>query len=299
MFKNKKKKEYKNNQKNKRIKRDNILSCLIKFFLFLFLLTFLFFTFSNFIKVLKTLCPFFYNDKIIFFDVGQGDASLFYSKNLNMIIDGGPDNLLLEKVGRNLPYFIREIDFVILSHYHSDHVNGLVELVNRYKVKKLYILDENKNKNAVKELIKNSNSKYSFHNLNKVEKIFLVKDIKEYNFLNNKITILNPYSLDISTQGNNSLVTKIKYNNQSILLSGDNELEVENKILNSKASHHGSDTSNSYNFLNQINMNKVIISVGENNRYNHPSKEVLQRLNDMEVEVFRTDKIGDIEINLN
>ncbi|MDA3802545.1 MAG: MBL fold metallo-hydrolase, partial [Patescibacteria group bacterium] len=266
------------------------------------------FTFLNVLKVFKTLLPSFYNEKIKFFYVGQGDASLFYANNFITIIDGGPDNLVLEKVGKSLPYFSREIDFLILSHFHDDHVTGLIELVNRYRVKNLFILEENKNKNAVKELLKNSNSKYSFHNLNKVENTFLLKDVKEYTFLNNKITILNPYSLNISPEGNNSLLTKIKFNNQTILLSGDNELEVEKKILNSnfdisadifKASHHGSNTSNSFNFLKKINMDKVVISVGEDNRYNHPSHEVIKRLKGMGLEVFRTDINGDIEIDLN
>jgi len=114
-----------------------------------FLKIFLFFISLNFLILFFLFILEFLNNKnfpaVIFFDVGQGDAILLRNINgKNILIDGGPDNLVIKKLGKFLPYFSRHLDFVIISHYHDDHVVGLVETFSRYKIENLILAEGSK-----------------------------------------------------------------------------------------------------------------------------------------------------------
>ncbi|MBN2853983.1 MBL fold metallo-hydrolase [Patescibacteria group bacterium] len=288
----------------KREQKNNKISffkkIILKIFLFFLVLVFLFLFFLFLSK--------FFNNKnypaVIFFDVGQGDAILLRNINgKNILIDGGPDNLVIKKLGKFLPYFSRRLDFVIISHYHDDHVMGLIETLRRYKIENL-ILAEGSKSGARQDLLLS----LVLEEKNKIKIIYL--DSKaEYNLGFCDLIFFNPNILAIPENNNNSLITKLACSNLNFLFSGDNELEVEKALLEEvdllkelkidlraevfKASHHGSKTSNSYEFLKMVNPDIFVISVGLNNRFNHPAQEIVERVMDMGLEIKRTDVEGD------
>ncbi len=256
------------------------LLILIVIFIFLYLL----------IKFVIQLS--FYNNfpAVIFFDVGQGDSILLRNINgKNILIDGGPDNTVINRLGYYLPHNVREIDIVIVSHYHADHIVGLIEVINRYKVKYLILMDDEKT-SAVYEYLK------WLASVN-VETIYLKNEL-EIDLGHCLLRIINPYILQIRDNNNNSLIKKLICQNNSFLFLGDNELDVEKRLLDSgidisadvfKASHHGSRTSNSKELIDRIDPRYFVVSVGENNRHNHPSLEVLNYVSELGIIIKRTD----------
>lgn len=273
---------------------------ILKIFLFFLAFGFLFLFFLFFFDLLSnTNSP-----AVIFFDVGQGDAMLL--RNIggkNILIDGGPDNLVIKKLGKFLPYFSRRLDFVIISHSHDDHVVGLVETFRRYKIENL-ILAEGLKSGATQDLLLS----LVLGEGNKT-KIIYFNDRAEYNLGFCNLIFLNPNILAMPENDNNSLITKLDCPNLDFLFSGDNELAVEKALLEAgdlltelevdlrakvfKASHHGSKTSNSYEFLKMINPDIFIISAGLNNRFNHPAQEIVERVSQLGLEIKRTDIGGD------
>lgn len=236
--------------------------------------------------------------EVIFCDVGQGDATLIkLSDGRLILIDGGPDASVLECLGKNIFFGRRRIDYVILSHYHDDHVLGLPEVARRYKIKNfIYTPDENYSAprdELIKYLGKQQSqiTKLTFQGCLDLEK-------------NCYLQFLNPAILKVPVEGNNSLVVYFSCRGKTFLFSGDNEAKVEKVFLTSnfnfsadvfKASHHGSKTSNSEDFLRAGGFKTLIISVGEN-KFGHPSPEVLERAQNMGINIRRTDEDGTIKL---
>ena len=163
-----------------------------------------------------------------------------------------------------------------------------VNLVNNFKVEKV-ILNCGEFNDLEKELIKVLNQK----------KIKYYSCVKELNIDNYKLQFLNTKEYD--NENDNSSVIYFNYNNYKFLFMGDAGVEKEKDMLNKynifgidvlKVGHHGSKTSSSKEFINEINPNYSIISVGKNNRYGHPNKEVLNNLSDSKI--YRTDQDGSI-----
>lgn len=243
---------------------------------------------------------------VIFFDIGQGDSVLLRNiHGINILIDGGPDNKVLKKVGKNLPYFNRKIDFLILSHYHEDHVTGLIEIVNRYKVDRLF-LAKDLNTDFLQDLLI---SKIEKGGIDGEAKIFWIKDFVNLELAPDcYLSFFNPKAFSKTPNDNDSLITKLDCLNNSFLFSGDNEYKVEESLVAEninlsarvfKASHHGSKTSNTLEFLEMISPEYFIISSGLNNRHKHPSGEVLSRVVNLGISIFRTDLDKDITFMLN
>lgn len=243
--------------------------------------------------------------KVVFLDVGQGDASLLKLPNRKVIlIDGGPNNLVLKRLGENLPFYQRRLDLVILSHFHEDHIAGLIEIMERYRVIMLVY------KEAESQTKDMANAKLLSLLLQKAEnnktKIVVLKNIATLNYSRDCfLKLLNPLSLKVKANDNNSLIAKLVCHNLTFLFSGDNELAVEEALLKSnydlsaqvfKASHHGSKTSNSLEFLRKINPKLIVISSGYDNKFNHPSQEVLKTIKDLGIKVKRTDEDSSIVI---
>jgi len=239
--------------------------------------------------------------KVKFFDVGQGDAEFIETPDKKQVlIDGGPDLSVLEKLGRAMPFYDRYIDLIILTHPEADHLNGLIEIVKRYNVGAIIMTGVFRNTDQYKE----------FLNIIKNKKIpvYLAKSGGEIDFGNNiKIDIL--YPLDnlkgkvISDSNNTSIVAKLIYGNFETLFTGDIEKSVENKLIKSglnlksdilKIAHHGSKTSSGEEFLKAVNAILAVIEVGKDNTYGHPHQEVLERLKNLQI--FQTGKDGDIKI---
>lgn len=243
------------------------------------------------------------NLEVDFLDVGQGDSILIKTPyEQNILIDGGPDNSVLSELGRNLAFFDKELDLVILTHPHDDHVAGLVEILRRYQVKKVLItgvlhtapdylafLNEIKRQGIETELADSPKD------------IALGDDLV--------LKILYPLS-DLSGQkfenlNNTSIVAKLIYKNNTFLFTGDAEAEEEDELIKSgadlsaqvlKVGHHGSKTSTSQAFLDKVQPQYAVISVGQDNAFGHPDLRTLNTLEQNNVEILRTDLLGTIKI---
>lgn len=243
--------------------------------------------------------------EVYFLDVGQGDAILIRnSRDQNILIDGGPDELVLEEIGKILPYTNRKIDTMILTHPHADHLIGLIAILKRYEVGTVIHTGANYQDSSYRyfqEIIQQ-----------KAKTITLAQagtslDLGDNCYLN----ILFPFS-DISGQdfkniNNSSIVSELGCGDEKILLTGDAEKEVEKELLANypnlqakvlKLGHHGSKTASSPDFLEQINPQLAIILVGEDNKYNLPSPEILENLIELGIKIIRTDEDGGVKMRL-
>jgi competence protein ComEC len=244
--------------------------------------------------------------KVIFFDVGQGSAVFVEASNSNQaLIDGGPGSQILGKLGGVMPFFDRSIDIIILTHPDADHINGLVEVLEKYDAGGI-----------IDPCIDDSSAAYS-----RWKKLIEKKKIKRFCAVsgkkirlagNTEINILYPFSplagRSFKNTNDSSVVAKIVYGESSILLTGDAEEKTEYQLVNSgdnlksqvmQVGHHGSKSSTSDSFLKSVSPETAVIQVGAQNRYGHPAQEVLSRLKNIRAEVFRTDTDGDISFLCN
>ena len=225
-------------------------------------------------------------------DVGQGDSSLIRLKNKNILIDtGGNINYDISK-NILIPYFksvgIKKIDYLVLTHGDYDHMGEAINLVENFKVEKV-IFNCGPYNDLEQELIKVLDKK----------KIKYYSCIKELNIDNNKLYFLQTKEYD--NENDNSNVIYSELNVYKFMFMGDASVTTEKEIMNKynlpdidvlKVGHHGSKTSSSKGFINVINPKYSIISVGKNNRYGHPNKEVLENLS--KSKIYRTDQDGSI-----
>lgn len=239
--------------------------------------------------------------KVKFLDVGQGDAEFIETPDKKQIlIDGGPDLSILEKLGKAMPFYDRYIDLVILSHPEADHLNGLIEVLKRYQIGAV----------ITNGVIRETSQYKEFMDTIKAKRIpvYIAKSGGEIDFNENiKMDILYPFEnlkgKILSDSNDSSIVAKLIYNNFETIFTGDIEKSAENKLVESKIdlnsdilkiAHHGSKTSTSEQFLKAVNAFVAIIEVGKDNKYGHPHQEVLERLKNLQI--FQTGKDGDIEI---
>jgi len=246
---------------------------------------------------------FYFNQKlkVIFCDVGQGDAILIRSPlGQNVLIDGGPDSSVLTCLGNNLPFYDRTIDLVILTHYHVDHFVGLVDVFNRYQVKSVLLNGSRTTAGPVKELmtaIENEGANLGVAHAGMVLEFgpdLKLKVIYPLTDLSNQ---------EILDQNNVSVVTCLAYKNTSFLLVGDLAIPGEETLMESgadlksdviKIGHHGSNGSSGEKFLQAVEPKIAVISVGQGNKFGHPSLMVIKRLERLGVKVLRTDQQGEI-----
>jgi len=272
----------------------NILVYIIYFiivFIFLFRVKKIYLYILSSLLIIHLLLPNFSSDYVYFLDVDQGDSFIIHENNKNIMIDTGGNNNELFHNTLN-PKFkelgIRKIDYLILSHGDYDHMGEAINLVNNFKVEKV-IFNCGEYNDLEKELIKELNKK----------KIKYYSCIKELNVDNNKLYFLQ--TKEYGNENDNSNVIYTELNGYKFMFMGDAGIEKEKDILNKynisdidvlKVGHHGSKTSSSEYFINEINSKYSIISVGKNNRYGHPNKEVLENLQDSKI--YRTDQDGSI-----
>ena len=236
--------------------------------------------------------------KVAFLDVGQGDAIFIEAPNGNQfLIDGGPNKSVLRELSKQMPFYDRTIDGIILTHPHLDHYAGLNEVLKKYKVS-LEMDSGTKVKGAgfgeFENLVKGKNIKSLY--AKRGMRINLDKDL----YLDILLPVINDENL---SEHNGMLVSRLVYKNNSFLLTGDMEDNLENFLLSFgdnvksdvlKIGHHGSKTSTSEKFLGLVNPELAIISAGKNIKYGHPHKEVTDRLAQFEIPTLRTDEKGTI-----
>jgi len=242
--------------------------------------------------------------KVYFFDVGQGDAIFIETPcGKQVLIDGGPDKTILEKLNETMPFYDRDIDLFILTHPDSDHITGLVSALEYYNVKHILTSGIEADSAVYKEWLKLIEEKNVSLILAQLGQKVILNENLFLEILWPEQSLIDSFS---KSANNASVVGRLVYGNMEILLTGDIEKKVENYLINQnlnleadifKVPHHGSKTSSSFNFIEAIHPGLSIISVGKNNRYNHPSDEVLERLKN--TNIYRTDENGDILILTN
>lgn len=234
---------------------------------------------------------------LYFFDVGQGDSILIRTpEGRDILIDGGPDSAVVERLGEVLPFWDRYIDMAVLTHPHDDHINGLSDSLGYYDFGKILEPD-----------LKNDPENLQYFNI-KTDKEDVTKGGDSF-ALGDGLTmrIIYPFDLNLEEENINdtSIVFQLEYRGKKFLFTGDATAEVEAKILEQnldsdflKVGHHGSRYSSSQNFLDAVSPSVSIISVGEGNSFGHPTQDALDRLNAVGSRVLRTDKSGTIEVEV-
>lgn len=243
--------------------------------------------------------------KVYFFDVGQGDSILIQTpQKHNILIDGGPDGKTIGKIKRSLPWWDRTIDLMILTHPHEDHVAGLLDVVKGYKIERIMYTGVVHNSPVYLEWLKLvREKKIPLILIDSPQKIVLGPKCDLDIFYPNK-----PLSGQaVKNVNNSSIVGMLECEQKKILLAGDIEKEIEDLLLESKtdlkadiykASHHGSNTSNTKKFLDQVKPEIVVVSVGTENKFGHPSPDVLSEIIRSGAIVYRTDIDKDIILEI-
>ena len=241
--------------------------------------------------------------QIHFIDVGQGDACLIITPHQHSILidTGGSINSDFD-IGSyvDLPYLrhygINKLDYLILSHADADHSGGASSILQKIPVNHLIIADEDKDLYAKILKLPLNNSLLAKAIVAKENTAFNLEDI-HFQFLQ------NDEKENLKSSNDSSNVLKLTYHNFSVLFTGDLPQTQEKYLLNKniastilKVAHHGSKTSSSQEFLEHVRPQLAIISVGKYNSFGHPSKEVLDRLNNLPTKILRTDEKGAIII---
>ncbi|MCK5257274.1 MAG: DNA internalization-related competence protein ComEC/Rec2, partial [Deltaproteobacteria bacterium] len=248
--------------------------------------------------------------RITSIDVGQGESTLVqFPKGATMLIDGGGfyDNSfdIGEKVVAPLIWKkkIKHIDYLVLSHPQSDHLNGLVSIVKNFKIKEVWTNGEKANTEIFKEFEKTIAEKGIKH-------LIINREHPDRNINGVLIEYLHPpkppYTINYHSRVNNhSLVIRLTYKDINMLFTGDIYQEAERELINTtpnlastilKVPHHGSSTSSSPAFLKQVQPEFAIMNLGFKNIFHLPSRKVLKRYQDQGCQIFRTDQDGAITI---
>lgn len=240
------------------------------------------------------------NLEVHFIDIGQGDATLIVYDDLHILIDGGNNGsetkLLdyLQKVG------VDDLEILVATHPDADHIGGLAEVMANYRVN--LIIDSGE--------AHSSQTYKAYHEAVKAQQeqgaIYLEDDDLTFE-LSDQVTFeIIETGDDNGDRNNNSVVTKLSYNEIDFLFTGDMESKTEEKILARdleaeilKSGHHGSKTSSSMEFLNEVQPEVVIISAGLNNSYGHPHRALLDRIQRYTDEVYVTYQKGNIVVTTN
>lgn len=274
--------------------------------------------------------------KVIFCDVGQGDATLVIDGFTQVLVDAGPDNgSVLQCLAQHLPWFDARLDLFVATHPDLDHIGGAKDVLDRFFVSQLMLVPDAKNTDGFRTFRaavlreQEMGAQLSFpiqgqygliHTCASCRSDFLrysvVSPLEQY-------SLENPYKQDMTETTLSAVIEeherKIKnYNNRSIslflnlrgvsvLLTGDMEKDTEYALEATglltpttvlKAAHHGAKTSSTSRFLSKIQPEEMIISVGKNNSFGHPSEEVLDRVRQLDSRIWRTDVHGEIRMRI-
>jgi competence protein ComEC len=237
-----------------------------------------------------------------FFSVGQGDSEFVITPGGGQIlVDGGPDSSVLEKLGKAMPFWDRTIDLVILSHPEKDHLAGLIEVLKRYKVENILWSGIVRDTAEYQEWVGGIKKEGA--------KIVIAQAGEKIKIGKLEIDVLNPSESlegqELKDSNDSSVVVKLIYGQNSFLFTGDISEKVEQSLAQNlseidsdvlKVAHHGSKCSSSDGFIKDVSPQIAVIEVGKDNSYGHPTQEVLDRLLNYGINILRTDQNGDIKI---
>lgn len=238
------------------------------------------------------------NFRLIACDVGQGDAILAVYGDIQVLTDGGPGETVLTCLEKYMPFWDREIELVVLTHPQLDHYGGLIEVFKRYKVNAFLTNDFDagtQGLEALKNAVGGSGARVIYPGVGTRIRVGMIY-----------LDILHPPDGLNSTKINDySIVTILTFRDFEALLTGDIENEIGNEIAEKglvkdvdyiKIPHHGSKNGLTPVLLEESRPEIAVISVGKKNSYGHPNKGVLDMLFAAGAKVFRTDELGDVDL---
>lgn len=235
-----------------------------------------------------------------YLDVGQGDSEFIEFPNGEcMLIDAAESGYSYQIISTIEDLGYSEINYLVATHPHSDHIGGMADVVNSFDIGEIYMPNAVTDTATYENLLTViSDKNYSINTAKAGEVIYSDSECE--------IEILAPVSEEYSNLNNYSVVVKITYGVNSFLFTGDAEVLVEEELIGNssskldcdvlKVSHHGSNSSSSDEFIKAVSPEYAVISVGAGNSYGHPHEEILQKLVGIGAEVFRTDSDGTVTI---
>lgn len=232
------------------------------------------------------------NLDVYFLDVGQADSILLSNNGHYMLIDAGNN----EDGPKLVNYFkslgITKFDYVIATHAHEDHIGGMDDIIKNFDIGTFYMPDLITTTKTFEDVLDALSEKQIAFETPTID--------QEFSFSDTKITTLYVNN-EAKNLNDSSIVLRLKHGTNTFLFTGDASTKVEKQLLNKniasdvlKVGHHGSRYSTSKEFLNKVNPQYAIISVGINNTYKHPHDETLKKLNDRKIIIYRTDQEGTI-----
>lgn len=241
--------------------------------------------------------------QIIACDVGQGDAILIQKNTTQVLIDGGPSSKVLDCLGKYMPFWDRKVEVVFLTHPDIDHYGGLIDVFKSYKIVNFFTngsVSGSQEYKVLESLVGGKGIK-----VQTIAKGMIIRIGMIY------LDILNPENnnqypiTNNQTDGDNnqSIVILLIYDQFKALFTGDAENKVSDLIATRpemgevnylKVSHHGSKNGLTQKLLDATSPEVAVISVGKNNRYGHPHDEVIKILSEKDIQILRTDQLGDV-----
>lgn len=238
-----------------------------------------------------------------FLDVGQGDAILIKAPaGQNILIDGGPDKAVTKRLAENLPWWDKNIDLMVLTHPHDDHVTGLIEVLKRYNIKRiLYTGALHGAPNYLSWLKTVRDKKVPLTIIDKAQTVNLGQGAR-LEILYPTESLLNKGLSDLN---DSSIVIKLIYGANKFLLTGDASEKIETGLLSGgadltadvlKVAHHGSEFSSGEEFLARVSPKIAVVQVGKENDFGHPNLRIIKRLERLAAKIYRTDERGTIRL---
>lgn len=231
-----------------------------------------------------------------FLDVGQGDSALLLSGGETMLIDGGPRSAAQSLCADLDELGVDRVDYLIATHPHEDHIGGLPDVIETRTVEQCWMPDDVADSQIYEDFLED---------LDRYDVTVTVPEVGDSVSLGDcTVTVLAP--IQPASDHNNSLVLRVVCGETSFLFTGDMEEDEEEDLLASrsdltadvlKVAHHGSAYTSSTRFLQAVRPRLAVISCGEGNSYGHPHSELVQRLEYLEIPVYRTDLQGAITVS--
>ena len=255
---------------------------------------------------------------VIACDVGQGDAILLSSQSSQVLIDGGPDSKVLDCLSQHIPFWDRTLEVVVLTHPQADHMNGLVDVLDRFAVEQVIVngvVNDTAGFRAFQDAVFKEGA--SIHLPSRGDIIRIGEFELSVLWPGNQVGLAEVWQpetggtiLGAAThQGDineTSIVTRLTYGDFDALFVGDIGFSTEEALVADgvlgkvellKVGHHGSKYASSAEFLDAVHPALGIISVGAQNRFGHPTQETLMRLDQVGARILRTDISGDVEVD--